>query len=371
MRMKVAHLSPHRDPFEPRMFWQARSLAETGHDAVIVAPHPMDETRHGVRVLGIERYKNKLERITITCWRCVRRAMQEKPDIYHLHEPDLIPLGLMLRLLGKRVVYDVHEDYAAAATVRRWLPDWARRPLAGFVHTVNWLAQRSFTVIIAERYYERFFPGSVQVLNYARLREYEGLQTIQRKAPPAARILYTGSVTDVRGGRHHARLLEHLPADAEIMLIGQCSMPDLKTELETMAASDSRLKLVLSEGWIPRDTIAETYQQDWTCGLALFPDTPHYREKELTKFFEYMAAGIPIIASDFPVWRQLIEGEGVGLCVDPEDPKAAANAIAWLVAHPEKACEMGERGRQAVASTYNWGSQAKRLIDLYQTMLQP
>ena len=125
--IKVAHLSPHRDPFEPRTFFEALSGAAAGLDVMVVAPHERDETREGVRILGIPRYRHRLERVTITCWRCVRRAMAERPDIYHLHEPDLIPWGLWLRLSGRRVLYDVHEDYAAAAVVRPWLPGWARR----------------------------------------------------------------------------------------------------------------------------------------------------------------------------------------------------------------------------------------------------
>ena len=366
--IKVAHLSPHRDPFEPRTFFEALSGAAAGLDVMVVAPHERDETREGVRILGIPRYRNRLERVTITCWRCVRRAMAERPDIYHLHEPDLIPWGLWLRLSGRRVLYDVHEDYAAAAVVRPWLPGWARRAVAAFVGAVSTLARRAFTIVIAERYYARLFPGGIEVLNYARLEEYAGLQSIARQPPSRPRALYTGSVTDSRGARHHARLLDRLPADAELLLIGQCAIPDLRAELEAKAAADPRLRLVLAPGWVPRSTIAACYAESWTCGLAIFPDTPHYREKELTKFFEYMAAGLPVICSDFPVWRELVVGNAVGLAVDPEDPAAAAAALIWLHEHPEQAAAMGQRGRELVRSRYNWDTQASRLVELYRSM---
>ena len=91
--LKVAHLSPHRDPFEPRTFFEAMSGAAAGLETLVIAPHDRDETREGVRNLGIPRYRNRFERVTVTCWRCVRRAHAERPDIYHLHEPDLIPWG--------------------------------------------------------------------------------------------------------------------------------------------------------------------------------------------------------------------------------------------------------------------------------------
>ena len=250
----------------------------------------------------------------------------------------------------------------------RGCPAGPELDVAGLISTVSALARSAFTIVIAERYYARLFPGGVEVLNYARLEEYAALQNIERRPPASLRALYTGSVTDSRGARHHARLLDHLPQDAELLLIGQCAIPALKAELEAKAAADRRLRLHLAPGWVPRDTIAACYGEPWTCGLALFPDTPHYREKELTKFFEYMAAGLPVVCSDFPVWRELVVGNGVGLAVDPEDAAAAVAAMVWLHEHPQEAAAMGRRGRELVRSHYNWDTQARRLIDLYRQM---
>ncbi len=367
--VRVVHLTPHRDPFEPRTFFQCQSLAEAGFEVVLVAPHDRDLERDGVRLLAVPRYRSRLERVTRTAWRTVRRGLAAKPALFHIHDPELIPWGLVLRLTGRPVIYDVHEDYAQAAGVRDWIPGPARRLLAGLYAAAAALARRCFTVVIAERYYARSFPGAVEVLNYAKTEEFAGLDAIARIAPPRPRALYTGSVTASRGGRHHARLLAQLPAGAEVALVGVCPEADLACELLIQSQEDPRLILRTAERWVPRQTIVEAYGEAWTCGLALFPDTPHYREKELTKFFEYMAAGLPIVASAFPVWRRLIEGERVGICVDPEDPRAAAEAVLWLQEHPEEARAMGERGRLAVARRFNWASQAGRLADLYRDLL--
>ncbi len=362
---------PHLNPYYPRMFQQARSSVEDGFEVVVIAPHDRDEVREGVRVLAVPPYRNRLERVTRTNWQCLRRALAEKPDIYYLHTPDLIPWALPLRLFGCKVVYDVLEDYTGAAMVRTWLPDWARALAVGLIRSVNFVARKAFATVIAERYYARDFPEAIEVLNYAREEDYAEISSIARD--PASldriRLLYAGSITDVRGGRHHARLLPHLPEDASLRLIGNCPLADLRDELETIARNDPRLELVISNDWLPRETIVAAYREPYTAGIAIFPDTVHYREKELTKLFEYMAAGLPIVCSNFPVWRELVEGSGVGLCVDPENPAAAAAAIRWLADNPEAARRMGIRGRELVRERFNWASQARALNDLFRRML--
>lgn len=367
--IRIAHLTPHRDPFEPRTFFECVSLAEAGFEVVLVAPYERDLVRDGVKLLAVPRYRNRLERITLSAWRTVARALAARPALLHIHDPELIPWGLLLRLLGWRIIYDVHEDYAQAAAVRTWIPDWGRWLLATSYNALAWLAGRAFDVIIAERYYERRFPTGVPVLNYAHRGEFVALDRIARSWPERPRALYTGSVTLSRGGRLHSALLGYLPADCEIRLVGICAEEELASALSALSQKDPRLTLKIADRWVPREDIVAAYKEDWTCGLAIFPDTVHYRDKELTKFFEYMAAGLPIVASNFPVWRQLIEGEGVGICVDPADPAAAAAAILWLHAHPKEARAMGERGRRAVAERYNWQSQAARLIAFYHNCL--
>jgi glycosyltransferase involved in cell wall biosynthesis len=131
-----------------------------------------------------------------------------------------------------------------------------------------------------------------------------------------------------------------------------------------------RLRLLGDGGYVCFERIVDQYRSgNWLAGLATFPDTAHYREKELTKFFEYMAVGLPIIASDFPAWRRLIEDSGVGLCVDPESPRGAAEAIEWLRRNPTEAMRMGERGRELVRSEYNWEKEGRKLVGFYRSLI--
>ena len=81
-----------------------------------------------------------------------------------------------------------------------------------------------------------------------------------------------------------------------------------------------------------------------------------------------MATGLPVIASDFPLWKQIIEENKCGLCVDPLDPKAIAEAIDYLVMHPAEAARMGRNGQMAVKTQYNWAVEEQKLLDLYKSL---
>lgn len=367
----IAHLTSHHNILDNRIFYrECCSLADAGYNVVLIAQHDRDETRNGVRICAVPPYRNRLERVTLTAFRVVRRAWRERPAIFHFHDPELIPWGFLLHLLGKQVIYDVHEDFSQAAGVRPWLPRRLRPLLARAVEVVNHVARRSFTIVIAERYYARSFPGALEVLNYAKLEDYAKVLAI-RRAPEqleCIRLLYSGSVTESRGALHLLSLLDHLPATAQLHLIGQCAVESLRGRLEATAQGEPRLRLEIGAGWVPYAKILSAYEEPWLAGLALFPDSPHYREKELTKFFEYMAAGLPIVCSDFPAWRAIVEQHGVGLCVDPEQPAAA---IHWLAEHPIEAAAMGERGRRLVRERFNWDCQARGLLGLYRQLLDP
>lgn len=363
---RIVHLTSVHNALDNRVFEkECVSLAEAGFDTALVVPDDgPDRVVKGVRLLTLPKPGNRLARMTRTASRVIERGLAEDADLYLFHDPELIPHALRLKRRGKPVIFDVHEDYVTSIAKGHWLPKPVARAVAGAYDRFERLARHAFTTTIAERYYARRFPEAVPILNYPRLDQFGAIMDQPIQPPPDhPRLLYTGGLSIERGALIYADLARII-ADAELQMVGICPRWLAERMRERAGEGAGRLHLEGVGEKLPFARVLAAYRQPWTCGIALMPDSEHYREKELTKFFEYMAAGLPILASNFPVWKNLIEGQGVGLCVDPTDPDAIVEKVRWLVAHPDEARAMGERGRRAVRSTFNWGREAEKLIGL-------
>ena len=363
-RPKVGHLTSVHPAYDARVLHkECKALAEAGYEVVLVVPHDRDEVADGVRIRAVPRPQGRLQRMTCTVWHVYRAALEENAQMYHFHDPELIPVGLLLRARGKRVIYDVHEDYVSSIEQKRYLPHLFRTILARFLGGAERLSTSPFEIIIAEKYYARRFPNGIPVLNYP-IRE-----RIQIHSSDAAgehnrpRLLYTGVVSEDRGALIHARIV-NMMSDIELYVVGRCGK-DLADRMRQVAGGE-RLHIEGEGFHVPYERIMNRYvEDDWIAGLAVFPPTPHYMEKELTKLFEYMCAGIPIVCSDFPVWRSLIEETGAGLCVDPLELERVIDVIQYLIDHPDEVRDMGRNGRQAVAERYNWNGEKEKLVEFY------
>jgi glycosyltransferase involved in cell wall biosynthesis len=365
---KVAHLTTLHPAFDNRIFLrECRSLARAGYEVVLVAPHEGAETVDAVRIRPVPKPHNRLDRLLHQGRRVYRCALEEQADIYHFHDPDLLPWALLLRLrTGRPVIYDVHEDYVTSLTYKPYFPLWLGRLVGRAYGGLEQATRAAFKIVIAERYYARRFPDAVPVLNYPDQGVLDELLGQPRQRPDGDRIrlLYTGSASAMRGALAMAELACELPEGGSVTMIGACA-PDVLRAVRERCPRPGRLHIEGDAGHVPYRRIVAAYREPWTAALALFPDSPHVREKELTKFFEYMAAGLPIICSDFPVWRDLVERTGAGVCVPPGDAGAALAAVMDLVRDPERARAMSLAGQNAARTRFSWETQACRLVELY------
>jgi len=362
--MKIVHITTVHQPFDNRIFHkECTSMVELGYDVVLIACHDENETFQGVKIRALPKPGGRLARLFKTTSQAYKLALEEKADIYHFHDPEFIPFAMMLARRGKNVIYDVHEDYLSSVKQKSYLPGLVRNMLAYVVAFLETKITGSFARVLAEKYYKQRFPDGVQVLNYPK-RNLLSL-AINKVERDDVHLIYTGNITRDRGAYQHVNILNYCH-DAQLNLIGYCR-EELANQLYVLAGDNKdRLQIHGIGRYIPFEEIISCYAEgNWTAGLALFPLTPHYVNKELTKIFEYMSVGIPIICSDFPAWKELMEKTGAGICVNADSEKEVKAAIDYLHQNREQAKKMGENGRRSVDEYYNWENEVKKLEALY------
>jgi glycosyltransferase involved in cell wall biosynthesis len=368
--LKIVHLTSVHPAFDARIFQrECRTLAAMGYDVVVIVPGEQDTRADGVQIRCLRLPEGRLLRMLLGAGRVFRHALRENAALYQFHDPELIPVGLLLRMFGKQVVYDVHEDLPRTINNKTYLPPWCRAPLRWITEWIEKVACRHFSALvvatpeIAGRF-RKITPRVTVVANFPDLK-FLGLN------PPAwasrqLAVAYVGCITEARGIRELLNALALLPTETSIRLVlaGKFWPESLLEECARLPG----WQRVQYLGQLPATEIPRVLA-NVRAGIVTLLPSPNYISSMPIKMFEYMAAGLPVIASDFPLWREIIAGDECGLLVDPTDSSQLARAIATLVSEPDVAENMGMQGRAAVEAKYSWASQASQLQELYRKLL--
>ncbi|WP_416147720.1 glycosyltransferase [Salipaludibacillus sp. HK11] len=364
---KVVHISTVHHPMDPRiMLKECQSLAKMGFDVTLVVKETegVPTELSGVKLIFLKKYHRRFLSMFLSPIEAYRKAKKLEADYYHFHDPELLPVGRMLKTKNNTVVYDVHEDYESGIVTRDYFNKAIRLGLSKIYKMIERVTVNPMKVVLAEKYYQEKYPNGTCILNYPKVDDQK-LAKVDRNLSGKHHLLYTGNVTEDRGALLHA-ILPALDPTIRVHLIGKCSS-NLYGAMKSIAGEHAdRLSVTGIDQFITKDIIDNTYKQDcWLAGVAIFPDSDHYRRKELTKFFEYMLAGLPIICSGFPMWKEFIDKYQCGITVDPDNKEEMKRAITYLKENPLEAKKMGENGRIAVLKELNWEAEATKLKDVY------
>jgi glycosyltransferase involved in cell wall biosynthesis len=370
----IVHLTTVHRPFDTRIFQkECRTLAKEGYRVSLVAPHSTQQVVEGVEVMPIPGLNDRLARaarFTRGTWGVYLVARRLGADVYHFHDPELMPVGLLLKVMTPAcVVYDVHENYPQNMLAKEWLPSWARA-LAhwGVAQLERIVVDCVDAVVTTTAYIASRFPSSkaTVIRNYPLLSILQQPSNSRRSYEDNYTLIYTGGLTDHRGVYQIIQALEYVK-NPQVQFIVLGGHVDRQTEARVRS----------SPGWSRVDYRGQApYQEMYRClqsaavGLVCNQPVYSYDHALPNKLFEYMAAGLPVIASDFDLWREIVKDNECGVTVDPTSPRQIAEAIDYLLEHPELRRVMGQNGRQAIQQRYNWANESLKLLQLYKEVLR-
>jgi len=363
---KIIHLSSAHHDRDVRIFLkECRSLVQLfpDHEIHLVLTGVEERLEDGVHIHSAgPRGLSRRKRMTTTVNQVLDKALALNGVCYHLHDPELLRIAPQLKKRGKKVIYDAHEDLprqfignskVPGRKIISWavefLEDYIAARLDGIITATPYIAQR----------FKRVHANTIDVNNFPLASEIEFLD--QQPKPKDPFVCYIGGIWPSRGIAELVNAMEL--SEVSLALAGK-----IEPDYRTLLSQSEGWSKVRELGFIDRQTSMQLKQQA-IAGVVTFLPFPNHINAQPNKIFEYMAAGLPVIGSNFPLWKELIEGNECGLCVDPTQPSEIAAAINYLASHPEQALRMGANGKKMVQNTYNWTAEERKLQAFYQKVL--
>ncbi|MCW7755324.1 glycosyltransferase [Desulfobotulus sp. H1] len=370
MVFHCCHLTSVHSRHDTRIVWkQCRSLVKKKYAVtLIVGDGKGDEcSSDGMRILDVGLPETRGERFFHTAWKVYKKALLLDADLYHLHDPELIVWGILLKMHGKKVVFDVHEDIPVQILSKPYIPKALRGGLSFTARIFLGLVSRGFDAIVTATPFiqARLHSVNACVVNVNNFpMEEETKEFLNEKTESEQYLVYAGSISPLRGMREMVEALALVRQPLRLKVAGIFPESDYKDELRQLPG----WQYVDELGWLDRTAVCSLIRNAMA-GLVILHPIPNYIDSLPVKMFEYMGLGIPVIASDFPLWRSILKNNHCGLFVDPVNSSALAEAIDSLSSNPALAEQMGKNGYSAVMRQYTWKTEEQKLLDLYENML--
>lgn len=365
---KVCHFTSVHKVNDIRVYLkECASLAAAGFDVTLIGIGA-DAPDRGVKVVKLRGQTNRLKRMISQSHEAYKRALDVRADVYHFHDPELLPYGLLLkRRTGAKVIFDSHECFREDIVAKDWIPK-ALRPVVGTVvgAVEDFVVGRIDQLVAATPHIAESFEGiakRVATINNYPLDGEFGQGSAREDAARDA-ICYVGAISFVRGIIPFLDALSYVDAGVTVHVAGIFA----NKAVEDAARAHPNWSRVTFHGQVDRQKIAEIYDSAFA-GIVTFLPVPNHVYSQPNKLFEYMSAGIPVIGSHFPLWKTIIEDGGCGIVVDPADGHAIGTAIETLRQDPAKCRAMAENGARLIADRYNWTGEGNRLVEVYNELL--
>lgn len=376
--IKVCHLASRHKMNDMRIFEkECKTLAKAGFDVTLIGygEEPKTETIDGVHCISLYcPIKNNIELLRKRNKLSLATALEVDADIYHLHEPELLPVGMKLKRKGKIVIFDSHEYYG-----------WQ---LHDNIHKIKIIKTPAFLMKVIGNLYMRYeksvcmkLDAVVQVCtmngvdyfeNRCRktlfIRNLPSLSDYTRKTPvdfgKVPSVAMIGGITKERG---ITQLVEATQRVGGRLLLAGAFMPkSYENELQSMPA----YACVDYKGFLGKNGMVSVLEQA-NIGASTILNIGQYNKIDTfpTKVYDYMSMELPVVISNTAFAKKMNDKYHFGICVNPEDVDEISKTIIWLKEHPEQAVEMGKNGRKAIEDEFNWEKEGEKLVAFYKQLL--
>lgn len=376
IKTKVCHLSSIHQQLDSRVFYrECISLAKAGYQVYLICPCGKNEVTEGVRIINYLRWNSRLLRIMFSPL-IIIPAFKKKAEIYHFHAVELIPIGILLKLLfRKRIIYDIHEDFPSMMLNKLYIPEILRKLVSKTIHWSEQISTRIFDgIVTADPGVLNAFPHvssnrKIVFYNLPSLDIFKEMPSERLKK--SYDIVYLGGMSERAGTFVLIKAIQHLVLsglEPRVLLIGYFDNTESKE-----AIKKEILKLHLEnyfelKGRVPHQQVPKLLSKS-RIGVVPLQPIPKFLKNIPSKLFEYWACGLPTVASNLPPIRPFFKNRDYGFLVNSTDPKAFADACCWLMKNPEQATEMGRNAQKAVLKTLNCKAEGEKLARFYERIL--
>jgi len=366
---KICILAPVHIYDDIRVFRkEAKTLAQNGYDVTLFARINKDKTLEGIKIRSVE-YKNRLERFLKLPFLFLK-AIKTNADLYHIHNPDTLLIGFLLKIFGKIVVYDTHEDFEKKLLIRDWIPKLLKKPIAKLISFFEMLAGILFDkVIITQEELEERISNTIIIEN-APIIDDEFIRKVFVNSQNIVtendilRLIYIGSISENRGLFRMLKIVKSLNKEVEtkLWLIGPQNMyVDKAKKMDSWDFVDYL-------GRLPQEK-AFSYLIKSDFGMITLLNKGDFFQTNPNKIFEYMTFGIPFIATDFKKWVNKLDDINAGLFVNVDKTDSISDLVLKVYNDKKTYHTMSDNGKNYIFNKYNWNIEQKKLLNLYSKLL--
>ncbi|WP_419168978.1 glycosyltransferase [Halobacteriovorax sp.] len=368
MNTKLVHFTTVHRRNDTRIFFkQCISLTKKYGEVKLYVADGLGNNKHqSIEVVDVGGYKTKWGRF-LSGLKMLHSLYKEKASIYTYHDPELFFVALILKSLGKKIVFDAHENIRLQLHDKDWLP---LKPLVIYAYPIiDWLKSKLFYITVAESSYETNY-GSKESKNVETIMNYPSISLLNKykvvDRSSCKDLFYLGSVSELRGAYEMIDFLAQLKDGTRVLhIIGPISN-DLKNSLHKYAESlnvGTNIKIYGAMSLVQALEISKSC----VLGFAILKPVGNYLNSYSTKIFEYMAIGLPFIVSNFEIYKKLHIDEKCAFLVDPELIEIIPKVSKFL--KNKDSIENFSRSGIELVKEYNWENEEKKLFNFYDRIL--